>query len=101
MLAVCRPEGSGSSPVGIELKENLLKVWSMKKQGNKWNAWSAELLDRKDRWKWMHTRNQPLLLWVKVPWLNKNMRDWWNGRHLRLLSVLITEIEHLDRKLLV
>lgn len=41
------PEGSGSSPVSIDQKENLLKVWSMKKQGNKWNAWSARLIRQK------------------------------------------------------
>lgn len=29
----CWSEGSGSSPVGIEQKENLLKIQSMKKQG--------------------------------------------------------------------
>lgn len=35
--------GSGSSPVGIDQKENLLKVWNMKKQGKiRENAWSAE-----------------------------------------------------------
>ena len=76
MLAVCRPEGSGSSPVDIGRKENLFKVWNMKKQGKIRRAWSAEL-DR-DRPLEVVANTNPTLAPTGESPVAQNTRDWWN-----------------------